>query len=120
MEAEVRRPEEAMERYFNAFETGKINEDLCRPRIEALAERLRGLRSRQSELATIIEEEDLAGPSPQELETLEGQDPQRHPAWLCCQHHLRQFGSGREGPQPLSRYRQQSPPDLGRRQPETR
>jgi site-specific DNA recombinase len=69
LEAEIKRAEEALDRYFNAFETGKMNEDLCRPRIEALAERLRGLRARRSELMVVLED-DLAGPSPEELEIL--------------------------------------------------
>ena len=54
VQAEVRRTEEALDRYFNAFETGKMNEDLCRPRIEALAEKLRGLQSRHAELTASL------------------------------------------------------------------
>ena len=41
-----------------------MDEDLCRPRIEALTERLRALRARNSELAAAIEDEELRGPSP--------------------------------------------------------
>jgi site-specific DNA recombinase len=31
IQAEIRRSEEALDRYFNAFEAGKMDEDLCRP-----------------------------------------------------------------------------------------
>ena len=41
-----------------------------RPRIEALTETLRVLRARNSELAAAIEDEELIGPSPEELDTL--------------------------------------------------
>jgi hypothetical protein len=70
IQAEIRKSEEALDRCFNAFEAGKMDEDLCRPRIEALTERLRALRARNSELAAAIEDEELTGPSPEELDAL--------------------------------------------------
>ena len=70
VQADLRKSEEALDRYFNAFETGKMDEDLCRPRIEALTERLRALRTRHSDLTAAIEDEELTGPSPGELEAL--------------------------------------------------
>src|SRR5262249_26263258 len=72
VQAEIRRSEEALDRYFNAFEAGKMDDDLCRPRIEALTERLRALRARNSELGAAIEDEELTGPSPEELDALRG------------------------------------------------
>jgi hypothetical protein len=60
----------SLDRYFNAFEAGKMDEDLCRPRIEALTERLRAPRARNSELVAAIEDEELTGPSPEELDAL--------------------------------------------------
>jgi hypothetical protein len=65
--AEIRRAEEALDRYFNAFESGKMSEDLCQPRIEALAEKIRGLQSRQAELTAAMDDEELTGPSAEEL-----------------------------------------------------
>ena len=59
-----------LDRYFNAFETGKMSEDLCRPRIEALAEKLRGLQSRHAELTAAMDDEDLTAPSTDELEKM--------------------------------------------------
>jgi hypothetical protein len=47
-----------------AFETDKMSEDLCRPRIEALAEKLRGLQSRHAELTAAMDEEDLTARPP--------------------------------------------------------
>lgn len=68
VQAEIRRSEEALDRYFNVFETGKMSEDLCRPRIEALAEKLRGLQSRHAELTAAMDDEELTAPSTDELE----------------------------------------------------
>ena len=45
-------------------------EDLCGPRIEDLGEKLRALRARHAELTAAIEEDQLTGPSPAELDTL--------------------------------------------------
>src|SRR5262245_36220571 len=72
VQAEIRRSEEALDRYFNAFEAGKMDDDLCRPRIEALTERLRALRARNSELGYAIEEEELTRRSPEERDALRG------------------------------------------------
>src|SRR5207247_9045084 len=70
IEAEIRKADEALDRYFNAFETGSMSEEMCRPRIERLAERLRGLRARKAELTTAIEDEQVTGPDPDEVEAL--------------------------------------------------
>jgi hypothetical protein len=70
VQAEIRRTEEALHRYFNAFETGKMSEDLCRPRIEALAEKLLGLQSRHAELTAAMDDEELTAPSTDELEAM--------------------------------------------------
>lgn len=48
--AEVRQAEEALERYYSAFESGSLSERRFAGRIEVLKERLAGLRRRQSEL----------------------------------------------------------------------
>jgi site-specific DNA recombinase len=68
--AEIRKTDEALDRYFNAFETGSMGEETCRPRVERLAERLRGLRARQAELTAAIEDEQVIGPDPGQVEKL--------------------------------------------------
>jgi site-specific DNA recombinase len=68
--ADIRKSEDALERYFNAFESGKMSESACGSRIEALGERVRALRARHAELTAAVEEEQLTGPSPEELEAL--------------------------------------------------
>ncbi len=70
IQADVRKSEDALDRYFNAFESGRMSESACGPRIEALGERLRALRARHAELTAAMEEEQLAGPSPEDLEAL--------------------------------------------------
>jgi site-specific DNA recombinase len=70
VEAEIRKADEALDRYFNAFETGSMSEEMCRPRIERLAERLRGLRARQAELTAAIEDERVTAPDLDEVERL--------------------------------------------------
>jgi hypothetical protein len=42
-------------------------EDLCASRIKALSEKVRGLKARQLELTDAIEDQQAAGPSPDEL-----------------------------------------------------
>ncbi len=73
VEAEIRKADEALDRYFNAFEAGCMSEEMCRPRIEWLAERLRGLRARHAELTAAIEDEQVTGPDPDQVETLKGE-----------------------------------------------
>jgi site-specific DNA recombinase len=49
--AEIRQAEEALERYYSAFESGSLSERRFAGRIDVLEERLAALRRRQSELA---------------------------------------------------------------------
>jgi site-specific DNA recombinase len=71
VQADIRRSEEALVRYFSAFESGSMPEDLCRPRIERLAERLRSLRAHQAELTASIEEGgQVTAPGIEEVERL--------------------------------------------------
>ncbi|MHB8589794.1 MAG: recombinase family protein [Candidatus Dormibacteraceae bacterium] len=50
VEADIRKTEEALERYFLAFEAGTMNESACASRVEALAQRLAALNSNEAEL----------------------------------------------------------------------
>ena len=65
--AEIHKAEEALDRYFLAFENGTMSEERCAPRIEALGEKLRALKARQIELTDAIEEQRVHGPSAEEL-----------------------------------------------------
>lgn len=47
--------------------TERVSEDVCAPRIEALSEKVRGLKARQLELTDAIEDRQALGPSPDEL-----------------------------------------------------
>jgi site-specific DNA recombinase len=68
--AEIRRTEVALDRYFQAFESGKMVENQCASRIQALSERLQGLKGRQLELSDAIESQPVMGPTPAALEAL--------------------------------------------------
>ncbi len=65
----LRKVEDAMDRYFRAFEDGRLNEMLCAERIEALASEVGQLKARRSELEEeisagrpeVLAPEDLAG-----------------------------------------------------------
>jgi site-specific DNA recombinase len=74
--AEIRKAEEALDRYFLAFENGTMSEERCASRIEALGERLRELKGRQLELSDAIEEQRVLGPSTEELAAI--RDKVRH------------------------------------------
>jgi site-specific DNA recombinase len=57
LNAEIRKAEVGLERYFTSFESGSMPERLCAPRIESLSQKLAQLRSRQAELAALAETE---------------------------------------------------------------
>jgi len=84
VESEIRRSEEALDRYFHAFESGKMPEDLCGHRIEDLGEKLRALRARHAELTAAIDEDQLTGPSPAELEAFRAEIRQAIEAGLVA------------------------------------
>jgi site-specific DNA recombinase len=51
LDAEVRKVDEALDRYFRAFENGSMPEKACAPRIADLTKRLSELQARREELA---------------------------------------------------------------------
>jgi len=70
IEAELRRTDEALGRYFAAFEAGTLAERDCVERIAELSHRLRGLEACREELAVeadeapeSLTEEELGGPA---------------------------------------------------------
>ena len=72
LEAEVRKADEAMDRYFQAFEAGSMSEADCAPRLPALRRKLSELAERQAELmAQMDDEEDEALPTASELTGVE-------------------------------------------------
>ena len=68
--ADIRRTEDALDRYFRAFESGTMAESVCAPRVQALSERLRGLHARRRELTEAIEDQHMVSPTRPELEAL--------------------------------------------------
>ncbi|MDP9277143.1 MAG: recombinase family protein [Actinomycetota bacterium] len=72
LEAELRKTNEALERYFRAFEEQTLPAAACGSRIEELTEKLRGLEARREELS--LEDEDLPEPlSEEDLQALAAQ-----------------------------------------------
>jgi len=68
--ADIRRTEDALDRYFRAFESGTMAESVCAPRVQALSERLRGLHARRRELTEAIEDQHMVSPTRAEPEAL--------------------------------------------------
>ena len=60
LEAELRKTNDALERYFRAFEEETLPAAACGSRIQELTEKLRGLEARREELA--LEQEDAPEP----------------------------------------------------------
>lgn len=59
--AEIRKAEDGLERYFAAFESGSMPEKLCASRIESLSQKLAQLRNRHAELLVMAEcEQDIS------------------------------------------------------------
>jgi site-specific DNA recombinase len=64
LEAELRKTNEALDRYFRAFEEETLPAAACGNRIEELSEKLRGLEARREELA--LDEEETPEPLTEE------------------------------------------------------
>ncbi len=72
LEAELRKTNEALDRYFRAFEEQTLPAAACGSRIEELTEKLRGLEARREEL--VVEEGDAPESlSEEDVRTLAGQ-----------------------------------------------
>jgi hypothetical protein len=63
-EAEIRKAEEAIDRYLHAFENGTLSEAHCGARVASLAERLAELRSRSAELSHQLGDENTDDAEP--------------------------------------------------------
>ena len=57
VEAELTKAEEAIERYFLAFEAGTMSETTCAQRVQTLGGKIATLQARQRELASLLEAE---------------------------------------------------------------
>ncbi len=68
--AELRKAEEAIERYLLAFEAGNLPEATCGQRVQALAEKAAGLRDRRTELTLTLDAAAEEGPTGAELDAL--------------------------------------------------
>ena len=67
MGAEIARAEQALERYYEAFEQGKLSPERCDERISRLQARLEDLRAQQAELSPSAPDEAGRGPTPADL-----------------------------------------------------
>jgi site-specific DNA recombinase len=65
--AEIARAEQALERYFEAFELGKLSLERCDERLSRLHARLEDLRAQQAELSLSRPHEAGQGPTPADL-----------------------------------------------------
>jgi site-specific DNA recombinase len=74
LEAELRRTNAALDRYFKAFEQGRMPESSCAPRIAELSDKVRGLEARRQEL---------------DAERAEQPEPQRDEDLLLLKAHVR-------------------------------
>ena len=72
MEAQVRRAQGSLDRYFKAFEEGRLREEVGTRRIEEISAELTSLEARRSELAEEISESQPSVPNPAELAELVG------------------------------------------------
>jgi site-specific DNA recombinase len=71
--AEIARGEQALERYYEAFERGKLSPERCDERLSRLQARLEDLRAHQAELALSTPDEPGRGPTPADLAALADQ-----------------------------------------------
>ena len=71
-EARIRKAQGSLDRYFQAFEEGRLTKEICTRRIEELSVELASLEARRSELAEEISESQPSVPDPAELAKLVG------------------------------------------------
>jgi len=71
--AEIARAEQALERYFDAFEEGKLSAERCDERLSRLQTRLNELRGQQAELAASTPDEATHTPTAAELAAIADQ-----------------------------------------------
>jgi site-specific DNA recombinase len=65
--AEITRAEQALERYYEAFEQGRLSPERCEDRLSRLQARLEDLRAQQAELAPSTPEQAAQAPTPADL-----------------------------------------------------
>ena len=71
--AEITRAEQALERYCEAFEQGKLSPERCEERLVRLQGRLEDLRAQQAELSLSTPHEAGRGPTPADLAAVASQ-----------------------------------------------
>jgi chromosome segregation ATPase len=70
IEARIRKAANALDRYFLAFEEGKLREEICTTRIEELSKELACLEAQRTDLIEEISESRPQLPGPDELSKL--------------------------------------------------
>jgi hypothetical protein len=73
IDARIRKASNTLDRYFLAFEEGKLREEVCTTRIEELSKELASLEARRSDLIVVIPESPPGLPGPGELSKLRKQ-----------------------------------------------
>lgn len=73
VDAEIRKCDDAIERYLHAFEAGTLPEAQCGERVRKLGVQAAELRARRSEIADGMQAVDLQAPSPETLEAVRAQ-----------------------------------------------
>jgi site-specific DNA recombinase len=66
-EAQIRKAQGSLDRYFHAFEEGRLREEVCTRRIEELSAELTSLEARRSDLAEEASESQPGVPDPAQL-----------------------------------------------------
>jgi hypothetical protein len=72
VETQIRKAQGSLDRYFIAFEEGKLRDEVCTRRIEELSAQLTSLEARRAELAEKISESQPSVPDRSELAELVG------------------------------------------------
>jgi site-specific DNA recombinase len=71
--AEITRAEQALERYYEAFEQGKLSPERCETRLARLQARLDDLRAQEAELTLTTPHEPTQAPTPADLAAIADQ-----------------------------------------------
>jgi hypothetical protein len=81
VDAELRKTEEAVERYLLAFEAGTLPEAQCGERVRSLGAKAADLRARREELRALLDESQLSAPTEQELADARAEIRKGHDQW---------------------------------------
>jgi site-specific DNA recombinase len=107
VDAGITKAEDAIERYLSAFEAGMLTEAQCGKRLEALAMKVRDLRTRREELLAAMEHAKTSAPNVEEIAAMrrhieqaltDGSVPARKALLQALVHEIRVEGRDRVVP----------------------